>query len=233
MPKISVIIPAAGAGRRFGLNGNKVFQQIGGRPLFMLALEVFSSRQDVCQIQLVVSVDDIEQVTEQFDRDIASARVAIVSGGATRSESVRNALGGVSDEAELVCVHDAVRPCVAQEWINDVFAEAAKTGAAILAYPVHGTLKKVLPGNVIDRTVAREGLWQAQTPQVFRKDLLVAAYAGDVSGVTDDAQLVEAAGHPVSVVMGDPRNIKITTPCDLALAAAVIDTLPKSKGPSQ
>ena len=233
MPKISVIIPAAGAGRRFGLNGNKVFQQIGGRPLFMLALEVFSSRQDVCQIQLVVSVDDIEQVTEQFDRDIASARVAIVSGGATRSESVRNALGGVSDEGELVCVHDAVRPCVAQEWINDVFAEAAKTGAAILAYPVHGTLKKVLPGNVIDRTVARAGLWQAQTPQVFRKDLLVAAYTGDVSGVTDDAQLVEAAGHPVSVVMGDPRNIKITTPCDLALAAAVIDTLPKPTSLSQ
>jgi len=233
MPNVSVIIPAAGAGRRFGSNGNKVFQQLGDRPLFMFALGAFSPRQDVCQIQLVVSADEIDQVTERFGRDIALAHAEIVSGGATRAESVRNALGSVSDEAELVCVHDAVRPCVAQTWINDVFAEAARTGAAILAYPVHGTLKKVLPGNVIDRTVDRAGLWKAQTPQVFRRDLLSAAYAGDVSGVTDDAQLVEAAGHPVSVVMGDPRNIKITTPSDLVFAAAVIDTLPKPEAPLQ
>jgi 2-C-methyl-D-erythritol 4-phosphate cytidylyltransferase len=113
-------------------------------------------------------------------------------------------------------------------WIDSVFAEAEKTGAAILACPVHGTPKKVSDGGVIDETVPREELWEAQTPQVFRRDLLLAAYR-DARSATDDAALVEAAGHPVSVVMGDPRNIKITTRGDLALAAAVIGTLPRPK----
>jgi len=125
-------------------------------------------------------------------------------------------------------VHDAVRPCVAQPWIDDVFAEAAKTGAAILAYPVHGTLKKVSAAGVIDETVSRDDLWEAQTPQVFRRDVLLAAYEAG-KPATDDAGLVEANGHPVSVVMGDPRNIKITTKADLDFAAAVIKTLPKPK----
>jgi 2-C-methyl-D-erythritol 4-phosphate cytidylyltransferase len=155
--------------------------------------------------------------------------VSITLGGKERFESVRNALAHVKEEADMVCVHDAVRPCVSPLWIDAVFKEAQKTGAAILAYPVHGTLKKVSDAMVIDETVSRSGLWQAQTPQVFRKDVLIKAYQGKIEGVTDDAQLVEAIGHPVSVVMGDPRNIKVTTPADLALAAAVIDTLPKPK----
>ena len=117
---------------------------------------------------------------------------------------------------------------------ESVFAEAEKTGAAILAYPVHGTLKRVAESGVIDQTVRRADLWEAQTPQVFHKELLIRAYEQDLSGVTDDAQLVESLGHPVSAVLGDPRNIKITTPEDLRFAAAVINSLPKPKleGPS-
>ena len=160
--------------------------------------------------------------------------VKVTAGGSTRPQSVKNALANVPAQAELVCVHDAVRPCVSPLWVDAVFAEARKSGAAILAYPVHGTLKKVSEANVIDQTVPRSGLWEAQTPQVFGRDLLVKAYEGDISGATDDAQLVEAMGHPVSIVAGDPRNVKITTPSDLALAAAVIKSLPKPKpkGPS-
>ena len=232
--KISVIIPAAGQGKRFGARGNKIFQRLKDQPLFIRTLEAFSSRDDVCQIQLVVSAEDMPELKERFGGHLGFMGVTVTLGGSERWESVSNALAKVKPEAELVCVHDAVRPCVSQLWIDAVFKEAGKTGAAILAYPVHGTLKKVSDAMVIDETVSRSGLWQAQTPQVFRKDVILKAYQGKMEGVTDDAQLVENIGHPVSVVMGDPRNIKVTTPADLALAAAVIDTLPKPKpkGPS-
>jgi 2-C-methyl-D-erythritol 4-phosphate cytidylyltransferase len=180
------------------------------------------------QVQLLVSAEDMPAIKERFGGNLGFMGVTLTQGGATRTQSVANALAKVVAEADLVCVHDAVRPCVSPLWVDAVFKEAAKTGAAILAYPVHGTLKKVSAAGVIDETVPRADLWEAQTPQVFRKDLLALAYAAG-KDATDDAALVEAIGHPVSVVMGDPRNIKITTPGDLALAEAVIDSLPKPK----
>ncbi len=229
---VSVILPAAGAGKRFGGKRNKIFERIKGQPVFIRTLEMFTSRDDVCQVLVVVSPDDLAEVTERYADHLGLMGASIVEGGPERGDSVRNALAKVADEADYVCVHDAVRPCISPLWVDAVFAEAAKTGAAILAYPVHGTLKKVSDAGVIDATVDRTALWEAQTPQVFRKDLLTAAYEGDVSAATDDAQLIETAGHPVSVVMGDPRNIKITTRADLDLAAAVIGTLAKPKGPN-
>jgi len=229
MANVAVIIPAAGAGKRFGGRGNKIFQRIGDQPVFIRTLEAFTTREDVIQTFLVISEADKEELQTRFGANLGFMGVKVVLGGATRAESVRNALGKVADEAELVCVHDAVRPCISPLWVDAVFKEAQKTGAAILAYPVHGTLKKVSAANVIDETVPRGDLWEAQTPQVFRKDILKKAYAGDISHATDDARLVEAIGHPVSVVMGDPRNVKITTMGDLALAAAVIGSLPKPK----
>jgi len=234
MPKFSVIVPAAGSGKRFGAKGNKIFQRVGEQPVFIRSLELFTSRDDVCGIQLVVSDGDMEEMKARFGGHLGFMGVRLTRGGETRPQSVKSALASVPAEADYVCVHDAVRPCVSPLWVDAVFAEAAKSGAAILAYPVHGTLKKVSGAGVIDETVARGDLWEAQTPQVFRKDLLRKAYEGDLSHVTDDAQLVEAIGHGVRVVLGDPRNIKITTPGDLALASAVIGSLhrPKPKGPS-
>ena len=228
MAKVAVIIPAAGQGKRFGAKGNKVFERLHGEPVFLRTLEIFTSRDDVCQVLLVVSPDDREDLVERFGANLAFLSVEIIEGGRVRTESVRNALAAVSEEADLVAVHDAVRPCVAQEWVDAVFHKAAETGAAILACPVHGTVKKVGAGDVIEFTTEREGLWEAQTPQVFRKDILRAAYEKG-EGATDDAALVEQAGHEVSVVPGDPRNVKITTPQDLAFAAAVLKTLPKPK----
>lgn len=229
MAKVSVIVPAAGAGNRFGDKQNKIFQRIKGKPVFIRTLEAFTTREDVCQTQLVVSSVDMDEMRSRYGGHLGFMGVSLVEGGATRPESVRNALAKVSDEAELVCVHDAVRPCISPLWVDAVFAEAQRSGAAILAYPIHGTLKKVSSRNTIDETVERDALWQAQTPQVFGKDILIEAYAGAIEGVTDDAQLVEATGKHVTVVLGDPRNIKITTKADLNLAAAVIDTLPKPK----
>jgi len=229
MAKVAVIVPAAGAGRRYGGRQNKIFERIGGdQPVFLRTLEAFTSREDVCQTMLVVSEADMPGLKSRFGPNLGFMGVGIVQGGATRTDSVRAALAQLDPAAELVCVHDAVRPCIAQPWIDDVFAEAGKTGAAILAYPVHGTLKKVSAAGVIDETVSRDDLWEAQTPQVFRTDVLLAAYASGKSA-SDDAGLVEASGHPVSVVMGDPRNIKITTKADMDFAAAVIKTLPKPK----
>ena len=227
--KVSVIVPAAGSGKRFGGRSNKIFQRIGGeQPIFIRTLEAFANRKDVCQVQLVVSQADLEEMKTRFGSNLGFMGVKLLAGGASRTDSVRNALANVEEQAELICVHDAVRPCIAQPWIDDVFAEAGKTGAAILAYPIHGTLKKVSAAGVIDETISRSELWEAQTPQVFRKDVLLKAYASGAQA-TDDAALVEASGHPVHVVLGDPRNVKITTPGDLAFAAAVIKTLPKPK----
>ena len=238
MARVSVIMPAAGTGKRFNGRGNKIFETIGGRAIFLRTLDAFAGRDDVVQLLLVVSAADEPRIRAEHGPQLEAIGATVVRGGATRSESVRNALASVIDEAELIAVHDAVRPCVAQVWIDAVFAAAARSGAAILAYPVHGTLKRVAAGGVIERTVSREELWEAQTPQVFAREVLQRAYDGADAALrqaqgslrppkaaTDDAELVQRAGQAVTVVMGDPRNVKITTPADLAFAAAVIDTL--------
>ena len=235
--KASVIIPAAGASRRFGGKAKKIFQQLKGRPVFLRAVELFVNREDVCETQLVVAEEDLETMRDRYGANLGFMGVRVIVGGKERTDSVRSALGGVCPEADLICVHDAVRPCVSPIWIDQVFAAAARTGAAILACPLHGTLKQVDTDERIVKTVGRQGppgtpkggLWEAQTPQVFARDVLMRAYDSAAAPATDDAALVEATGHPVAVVRGDPRNVKITTRGDLALAAAVIESLPKPK----
>lgn len=225
MAKVSVIIPAAGAGKRFGGDVRKPFAQIDNRPIFIRTIELFVNRPDVCQVILVVAPDDFDVVREKYAANIMFMGIRLVKGGAQRYESVRLALQEVDPGAELVCVHDAVRPCVLETWIDDVFRRAAETGAAIVAAPLTGTIKRVDSGRqVIRETVPREGLYEAQTPQVFRKDVLLAAYAAMPAGwhPTDDAEVVERAGQVVSVVPTDRRNIKITSGGDMVLAEAIL-----------
>jgi 2-C-methyl-D-erythritol 4-phosphate cytidylyltransferase len=226
--KVSVIIPAAGASTRYGGKVSKIFELLKGRAVFLRSLELFVNRDDVCQVQLVVSPEDEPTMRERFGGNLGFMGVSLVVGGADRTASVRNALANVSPEADLVCVHDGVRPCVSTVWIDEVFAAAAKSGAAILAVPLHGTLKRVDQGK-ITQTLDRGGLWEAQTPQIFRRELLIRAYEKAPASATDDAALVEALGESVTVVRGDVRNLKITTPHDLAVAAAVVDALPQPK----
>ena len=222
MASVSVIIAAAGAAARFGAPVNKVFQLLAGREVFLRSVDLFAARDDVCQILLVLSAADIDMVRQRWGRELADRGAALVAGGAARSDSVRNALEQVDPAAALVCVHDAVRPCVGAAEIDAVFAAAQRTGAAILAVPIHGTIKQAGRDGLVDRTLSREGLWQAQTPQVFGRALLIEAYRRDVGTATDDAQVVEAAGEAVTIVPGDANNIKITTPGDLALAEAIL-----------
>jgi len=156
--------------------------------------------------------------------------ITLAEGGATRAESVRNGLEKLADDIDVVAIHDAARPCIAPAWIDKVFAAGSRTGAAILAIPVVGTLKRVGPGNVITETVDRTGLWEAQTPQVFSRDLLTKAFAAHRDGeATDEASLVERIGHPVTVVPGSPINLKITCREDLKLAEQALKALPKPK----
>jgi 2-C-methyl-D-erythritol 4-phosphate cytidylyltransferase len=143
-----------------------------------------------------------------------------------------NALARVRADIDFVAVHDAARPLIVKEWITKVFQAAEQHGAAMLATPITSTLKKVGADNVIVETVPRNNLWAAQTPQVFRRQLLMEAYAkrGTLQP-TDEAQLVEQIGHPIHVVEGSPLNIKITSQDDFRMAEHLLDALPKEKLP--
>ena len=153
----------------------------------------------------------------------------MVEGGAERADAVAAALERVKPEIDFVCVHDAARPCLAEVWVDKIFEAAAQSGAAILGLPITSTIKRVANGRC-EETVSRQGLWEAQTPQVFRRELLLEAYAkrGD-EPATDDAQMVERLGKSVAVVTGSPMNIKVTTRDDLRLAEQALKALPKPK----
>lgn len=230
MARVAVILPAAGRSSRFrDQNYKKPFAPLDGKPVWLHAAERFINRPDVKQTLLVIAAEDKEDFQARFSANTALLGIEVVLGGEERTDSVRKALERVKEDIDLVAVHDAARPCIADKWIDSVLEAAERSGAAILATPIAGTIKRVDRGRSIVETVSREGLWEAQTPQVFRRDLLLSAYARAPAGATDDAQVVEAAGHQVTVVPGSPMNLKITTKDDLRLAQATLKALPKPK----
>jgi len=227
----AVILPAAGASSRFkDKHYKKPFAPLAGRAVWLHSAERFLNRSEVKQVILVISAEDREDFNFKFAPNVAILGIDVVEGGKERADSIERALARVQPDVEFVAVHDAARPCLADEWITKVFEAAEKTGAAILAVPVAATLKRVGANHAIVETVSREGLWEAQTPQVFRRKLLLEAYAkrGDFVA-TDDAQLVERIGETVTVVQGSPINLKITTQEDLRLAEQALKAMPKPK----
>ena len=231
MSTFAVILPAAGQSRRFHDKAyKKPFAPLGGRAVWLHSAEKFMNRADVKQVIVCISAEDRELFNMKFGANIAIMGVEVVEGGEHRTDSVQRALERVKSEIEFVAVHDAARPCIADPWIDAVFAAAERDGAAILAAPVQATLKRADQKKHITETVNREGLWEAQTPQVFRRELLIEAYAKrGREPVTDDAQLVERLGQPVTIVPCSQLNIKITTRDDLKLAEQVLKVLPKPK----
>ena len=219
---VAVIIPAAGQSSRFAGREKKPFALLEGRAVWLRTAELFWSRPEVDRVYVVVSPQDRDDFTSRFGHLLRFANGEVVDGGAERSDSVANALARVGSEVTYVAIHDAVRPLTPPGLIDAVFAAARSHGAAIAAVPVTDTLKRVDETKRITATLPRAGLWQAQTPQVFRRDWLVEAYARREAGITDDAQAVEALGHQVVVVPGSVVNFKITTKEDLELAAAVL-----------
>ena len=231
MGKFAVILPAAGRSSRFkDKHYKKPFAPLAGRAVWMHSAERFINRDDVIQTILAISPEDRETFNFKFAANAAILGVEVVDGGAERADTVAAALARVKPEADFVCVHDAARPCLVDVWVDRIFQAAESSGAAILALPVAGTLKRVGADNKIEETVSRKHLWEAQTPQVFRRQLLLDAYAKrDGFPATDEAQLVERLGQPVSVVTGSPINMKITTKEDLRLAEQALRALPKPK----
>ncbi len=231
MAKFAVILPAAGRSSRFkNKNYKKPFVPLENRAVWLHSAERFVNRPEVKQLIVVISPEDREEFNFKFSANVTILGIQVVDGGAERADSIERALARVEPGIDYVCVHDAARPCLADEWIERIFAAAEKSGAAIFAVPIAGTVKRVDAQHTIQETVPREGLWEAQTPQVFRRQLLLDAYAARQGlAATDCAQLVERLGHPVTVVPGSPINLKITTSEDLRLAEAALKALPRPK----
>lgn len=230
MARFSVILPAAGKSTRFGdSRRKKPFVELKGRPVWVRTAEVFANREDVVQTLVCVAAEDMDWFKEKFAPNLAFMNVEIVPGGGTRADSVQNALARVRTDVEFVAVHDAARPLIVKKWVDTVFAAAEKTGAAIPAVPLSSTIKRIDREQIVE-TVDRRGLWAAQTPQVFARQILLDAYARrDGFEATDEAQLVERIGQTVTVVEGWPMNLKITTQDDFRMAEVLLDALPREK----
>lgn len=231
MSKFGVILPAAGSSSRFkDPFYKKPFANLGGRAVWLHSAERFLGREDCAQLIVVIASEDREEFHRRFGPNVAILGVDVCEGGGERADSVERGLQKLKDGIDFVAVHDAARPCIADQWIDRVFEAARRHDAAILATPVVATLKRVDNQNVVTETASREGLWEGQTPQVFRRKLLEEAYAGRGGfAATDDAQLVERIGGTVHVVQGSPLNVKVTTKDDLKLAEQILKVLPKPK----
>ena len=218
MERITAIIPAAGQGQRMGADRPKQYLPLGGRPVLWHVLARLEASPLVTNIVLVVRHEDMDYCRRELSGSGDVAKVAaLVPGGAERSESVYKGLQ--ETRADMVLVHDAVRPFITEELLERVVIATREHGAALPALPVVETIKEVADDRVVS-TPRRERLWQAQTPQGFNRELLLRAYhaAGTDAVATDDAALVERFGHAVYVVPGEADNRKLTTPADLAWA---------------
>jgi 2-C-methyl-D-erythritol 4-phosphate cytidylyltransferase len=233
MGKFAVILPAAGRSTRFGnAKQKKVFAELDGRAVWLRAAEPFVNRDDVAQTIVVIAPEDRELFELRFRPNLAFLNIQVVEGGAERSDSIAQALEILDPACEFVAIHDAARPCLTADQIDAVFAAAEKHGAALLAVPIADTIKRAGADRLTTGTVPRQDLYLAQTPQVFRRELLLRAYANRArlgAEVTDDTQLVEAIGQSCALVESTSSNLKITSQADLRLASAVLQALPKPK----
>jgi 2-C-methyl-D-erythritol 4-phosphate cytidylyltransferase len=232
MGNFGVIICAGGAGSRFGGAKKKPFVDVAGRTAFLRSVDFFADRDDVKQILIAIPPEEEEMAEIKWGATLSFMGAKFCHGGGERFETVAKTMELLNDDIDFIAVHDAVRCCLTNEWVDEVFAEAEKTGAAMLACPVVATVKEVKDGKIV-KTVDRGGLYEAQTPQIFDAELLKKAYANlknlDKSTITDDSGLVEALGKEVSIVETDNSNIKITRPTDVAIAEAIIKSRPKPK----
>jgi 2-C-methyl-D-erythritol 4-phosphate cytidylyltransferase len=214
------ILAAAGSGERLGLDRPKAFASLNDRPLVAEPLERLDG-SDWIEGIVVAAPPEWEEPCILVVEEVAAGKVAeTVTGGASRSESVRAALAEVPDEATVVLVHDAARPMVPEDVIERLIISLGDGwDAAVPVLPLADTVKRV-DGETVTETIDRDGLVTAQTPQAFVAPALRDALAGDVSGATDCASLVEARGGRVRAVEGDPHLLKVTTPADLELVAS-------------
>jgi 2-C-methyl-D-erythritol 4-phosphate cytidylyltransferase len=238
MSRIAAIIPAAGLGTRMGADVPKQFLELDGVPLVIFTLRRLAASAAITDFFIATRAEDVVSLQDKVAKAGIGRPARVLHGGDTRQQSVANALAQADPSTELVLVHDAVRPFVTAEQVDRVLAEARARGAAILGIPAIDTVKEVkrssLPEDMalISATIPRERIVLAQTPQAFSyaliRDAFRKAAQDEVSG-SDEAQIVERFGHDVFVVVGSPRNLKITRPSDMELAGFYLDQERKAK----
>lgn len=223
---VTAIIVAAGQGVRMGNPVPKQYLTLGDHPILAYSLMAFNLCRCVDNLFLVVPEADMDYCRHKIVAPLKLNRdIKLVPGGPQRQLSVYNGLREIEDRRGIVVIHDGVRPFVTPEHIQICIRGAEETGACILGIPVADTLKKVNRSGLIDNTIERKGVWQAQTPQAFAYELITRAHEkARVDGLiaSDDALLVEHLGHKVKMVTGNSNNLKITTPEDLRIARAMI-----------
>lgn len=215
-----MVVVAAGRGVRAGGGAPKQFRDVAGVPLLLRALRPFAAHPEVDHVVVVLPAGAVERPPEWLT-GLRGEGMTFVAGGEERSDSVRAGLAALPLRCRTVLVHDGARPFVERDLIDVVIAGARAGDGVVPAIPEGDTLKQVArDGETIERTIPRDRLWRAQTPQGFPLPMLVAAYAAGApaSGATDDAGVVEAGGGRVRIVPGSPRNIKVTSAEDFALA---------------
>ena len=224
MPHYYAIVPAAGSGARFGAEVPKQYLEIAGKPLIFHTLSALCECVFIERVWVILSPGD--EWWGGYDWSGLGAKLGVVyCGGATRAESVANGLAELADELRVddwVLVHDAARPCISSTQLNSLCDELADDPVGgILAVPLADTLKRADTEQRVMATESREGLWQAQTPQMFRYELLRKVLAADLA-LTDEASAIEAAGFKPRLVRSDMSNLKVTYPADLQLAALIL-----------
>ena len=226
VPDVCAVIVAGGSGRRVGGGELKQFRWVAGKPMLLHSVQRLQSRREVGLVVVVLPRDYVADPPPwllQCDTD----RLLLAHGGRERAESVWNGLGDVPDDARVVLIHDAARPLATEAMIGRVIGAARAGTGAIAALPVTDTLKRVGADGRVIETVDRDGLWRAQTPQGFPRDMILAAHRAarrDGVSATDDAALCERLGFPVVVVRGSEKALKVTSEADFARADALADT---------
>ena len=224
--RVALILCAAGSSTRLPGTLHKVFLPLGNLPILLHSLSLFRWIPGIVQRIIMLHPDDVEMASTRWREEFRELQVTnILPGGPSRQDTVAIALRVLEREIDLVAIHDAARPFTPRSTIQEAIQAAASSGAALVAAPVTSTLKRAAQGRAI-ATVDRQDLWAAQTPQVFRRELIENAYAkaaADGFRATDDAQLVERLSIPVTLVPGTAENIKVTSPDDYRLALAIFE----------
>ncbi|HEX2967289.1 MAG TPA: 2-C-methyl-D-erythritol 4-phosphate cytidylyltransferase [Syntrophorhabdaceae bacterium] len=223
------IILAGGAGKRMGATTNKQFLLIDNKPIIVHTLQTFEDCRSVDGIYLVVNQKDLKLIQEEILETYKFSKLLkLVIGGRLRQDSVKNGLEAIEHPSDIIIIHDGARPLISPAFIEKGISLMDVFDAVVPALPVKETVKVVSKEGFVSKTLEREGLWQIQTPQTFRSELIIKAYKNGAAKKLygyDDASFVEHLGKKVKVIEGSPYNIKITTPEDLIMAQGIVSEL--------